>query len=1772
MIPHPKILLSLLFGVALPAAAVHAQTPPAPASLADKPAAASLPKTAAEWSKRLIAYAQSEEPGDNILHEFAYIAPEIQLAALRDCWKKLTKEQERAHLMEVTESETAGQGNYEPDDAPVSADRINPLLLDILAFGATDDSADVRKRTFDCLTEIAGRQFSDPKEFLAWRKAQGDKSLTEITKNGVTALFAQFAKADDKSRAALYETMAHFVFVSDSRAAANHPLGGADAIKLTAVRRQAALDSGLLDALALRLHKPSNGLESAEIAGLLIALQPDDAYLTQIEPDMRREIPALAAAPTGQDKPGVSTLVMAVTLLTRYRSEWAVTALNHLIETTYSASSAVEMVNGLTGSRSPRVIPLLIPLLGSMPADLQTSALDALAKLTRVPGGAKQSAAWWREWLTKNAGVLPEDVRNLPLPKLKSDLELWTARLTAQVEDSIDYRQRESFMRLDSALQLEVLRAVLPKITNENLRRDLLSLATAGNGGSGEESDPKPKPVNSHLLEMLDLGANDPALSVQQQAFATAGDLAMQTFADKETYLAWRKQTGGKSAEEIVRDGAKTMAAQFRSADAAEKLERFDPLLRVSYVTSRSAQTAQAVTTHTTTAGGLEKIRREAFQQAGLLDTMAQLLSDAKTTDLALKALSFFGAFQPDEATLKKIEPDVRALLESQIAHDGAMPDNAANLIFRYPSAWVLPLIVKWTLRDYLTSGFDTLNSALADAADARTLPILIALTGTVSKNDANNLLVAASSITGIAYDPAHDGAWWRQWWEKNKVKYPAEIRDLTLPGMKTGAAALEERIAFHSEQYGMDYRTRNQFSELEPEAKYKVIREMWNRDLPDSAKSSMLMTLSEWQNGVSQLETNPHLLDEIHLGMMDEGQQTQQQAAMLLFSLTLQSFPDTDDYLAWRKRSAVKPLADLVREGAAAFVTRFKKADEARKIELLQQAQQIQFADGVSSEIVGGKPVETVQAKGLTDIRRKAVIAAGLPDAAAALGQSDKPAAVTAAANFLSSFHPGGSYLAGIENGVRRVSEKILANQEDDSPMASELLLQYHGAWVGEVISQFVQKMYLRPNGVNFLRMMMYSRDARVTPLLISLIDSVAAGDRQQIMRQLSEITKVPFEGSHDSAWWREWWKTNRDKQPAEAQAMALLDLKKGPEIVTARLIATKDTDWEALQLYDTLDMETQYAILRDNWKKISNESARVNLLERACNDNAAGQGSNTPVAPQDRPHLLDIIALGVGDSAEQVRNDALGFASNLAARKIKDAADFAAWRKANGDKTLMEIVRANTLNLIERMKRADAKTLPELLDEAGNMQWYSFQSGDGGVDSPESKVTAVGLAAVRRKAAIDAGLPDKIAEWLKATDSPEAAKSALNLMVQFLPGRAFMQAAEPDVKRIVLAKKPQNEEYDFFLSRILSYYNSKWATDILLATAKAQYAANEDAAINLLVSSRDARVVPSLISALANMEEQSWRRQQVNQALARLTHTGGGANQSAEWWRGWWKKNRENLPAAAQAEPFPNFQSAKVAQEFSVRRTRKQITIGGDPKRSYWFVTSGLLLKRKPAAKTAANPVPAAPPADFSDIPAAARPGLLVVLSDGDADGADTRYWQNLVGKNFGGKYLAAVVVAPQWSAKQTPLWLTKTERGNAKTAAFTTETFAAQIVKDVEAKYPVNPNRVFLVGAGAGGSAVYACSLQPATPFAGFALIGSPFHPANLPPFTCAKGRRYYLLRSPDDKQTPLFLAQAARDTLQKAGAKVTLMPYAIEPDAAQKAPRDVVAAGVKWLETK
>jgi beta-lactamase regulating signal transducer with metallopeptidase domain len=65
--------------------------------------------------------------------------------------------------------------------------------------------------------------------------------------------------------------------------------------------------------------------------------------------------------------------------------------------------------------------------------------------------------------------------------------------------------------------------------------------------------------------------------------------------------------------------------------------------------------------------------------------------------------------------------------------------------------------------------------------------PAIPALIGVIDADNSYDTIYgtgwfALTKITGVPYSPFHDGAWWRRWWEKNKVRYPESIRNTPIP------------------------------------------------------------------------------------------------------------------------------------------------------------------------------------------------------------------------------------------------------------------------------------------------------------------------------------------------------------------------------------------------------------------------------------------------------------------------------------------------------------------------------------------------------------------------------------------------------------------------------------------------------------------------------------------------------------------------------------------------------------------------------------------------------------------------------------------------------------------------------------------------------------------------------------------------------------------------------------------------------------------------------
>jgi predicted esterase len=226
----------------------------------------------------------------------------------------------------------------------------------------------------------------------------------------------------------------------------------------------------------------------------------------------------------------------------------------------------------------------------------------------------------------------------------------------------------------------------------------------------------------------------------------------------------------------------------------------------------------------------------------------------------------------------------------------------------------------------------------------------------------------------------------------------------------------------------------------------------------------------------------------------------------------------------------------------------------------------------------------------------------------------------------------------------------------------------------------------------------------------------------------------------------------------------------------------------------------------------------------------------------------------------------------------------------------------------------------------------------------------------------------------------------------------------------------------------------------------------------------------------------------------------------------------------------------------------------INNDPKRSYVLLSPGgrgyyprRFVRFADGTVHLQGSGKSTDPADKNATPATSSAGLLVVLPPEGAGGPTSAFWSDVMRSVLKGRYYVAVAVPPQWEGAQTVSWLTENTLKQVKEARFSTEAFTADIVRDVSAQYNIDPQRIFLHGAAESGLAAYACSLSETTPFRGFYIHDAPFRSTQLSSLARARGRRYFLQQSEDDKAEPLWMADAARKMLTDKGATVKLASY-------------------------
>lgn len=169
----------------------------------------------------------------------------------------------------------------------------------------------------------------------------------------------------------------------------------------------------------------------------------------------------------------------------------------------------------------------------------------------------------------------------------------------------------------------------------------------------------------------------------------------------------------------------------------------------------------------------------------------------------------------------------------------------------------------------------------------------------------------------------------------------------------------------------------------------------------------------------------------------------------------------------------------------------------------------------------------------------------------------------------------------------------------------------------------------------------------------------------------------------------------------------------------------------------------------------------------------------------------------------------------------------------------------------------------------------------------------------------------------------------------------------------------------------------------------------------------------------------------------------------------------------------------------------------------------------------------------------------GLVVVLPGGDGGPRFNPFVKRIYKHALPKTYLVAQLVSVKWTPAQRIVWPTAKVRVDKQ--KFSTEQFVNAVIKDIQAKWRLNKDRIFTLSWSSGGPAAYAISLREQTSVTGSYVAMSVFKPKALGPLKHAAGQAYFIDHSPTDRVCPFSMAKKARTTLAAHGAKAKLVTY-------------------------
>ncbi|HKE01625.1 MAG TPA: permease prefix domain 1-containing protein [Planctomycetota bacterium] len=280
------------------------------------------------------------------------------------------------------------------------------------------------------------------------------------------------------------------------------------------------------------------------------------------------------------------------------------------------------------------------------------------------------------------------------------------------------------------------------------------------------------------VLDVLDLGATDRDLAVQGWAFSYVKDLAFRDFSgDYEGYLAWRASVEGLSLVDAVHASARAFVERVRALHGAELVKALREMKRLDFRAAENAGADPAA----------------AMRDAGLVDAVVLALADPGLDgDARATVVGWLASVRPDRETLERV---LLPLLDA----DESTASAVCRALGTAGGEWAIEPLLTCAHRALVAHAGDadgagnavafSVGDALAELRATSAVPMVIALIRADDTYATKYGLgyFALEKLTGVRYDESHDGAWWADWWTKNRARISPEFASLELPAVELG-------------------------------------------------------------------------------------------------------------------------------------------------------------------------------------------------------------------------------------------------------------------------------------------------------------------------------------------------------------------------------------------------------------------------------------------------------------------------------------------------------------------------------------------------------------------------------------------------------------------------------------------------------------------------------------------------------------------------------------------------------------------------------------------------------------------------------------------------------------------------------------------------------------------------------------------------------------------------------------------------------------------------